>query len=63
MTINSKINCNNCIAKVSSDLNALMGEENWSVDIALPNKPLTFSDDISLDDVLDILDQHNMIVE
>jgi hypothetical protein len=40
-----------------------MGEGNWSVDITLPNKPLTFSDDISLDDVLDVLDQHNMIVE
>jgi hypothetical protein len=33
------------------------------VDNTLPNKPLTFSDDISLDDVLDVLDQHNMIVE
>ena len=63
MTINSKINCNNCIAKVSPALNTLIGEGNWSVDITLPNKPLTFSDDISLDDVLDVLDQHNMIVE
>ncbi|CAI8163611.1 MAG: Uncharacterised protein [Flavobacteriales bacterium UBA4585] len=63
MTLDSKINCGGCIAKVQSDLNALLGEGNWSVDTALPNKPLTFSDDVDVDDVLDVLEAHNMIAE
>ena len=54
MTLNSKINCGGCIAKVQSDLNALLGEGNWSVDTALPNKPLTFADDADVDEVLDV---------
>ena len=63
MTINSKINCGGCIAKVNIDLNELLGEGNWSVDTSLPNKPLTFSDEIDVDDVLDVLEKHNMIAE
>lgn len=63
MTLDSKINCGGCIAKVQSDLNALLGEGNWCVDTALPNKPLTFSDDADADDVLDVLEAHNMIAE
>lgn len=63
MTLNSKINCGGCIAKVQSDLNALLGEGNWSVDTALPNKPLTFADDADVDVVLDVLDAHNMIAD
>ena len=35
MTLDSKINCGGCIAKVQSDLNALLGEGNWSVETAL----------------------------
>ena len=27
MTVNSKINCGGCIAKVNTDLNELLGEE------------------------------------
>ena len=42
MTIDTKIN-RHCIAKVQGDLNELLGEGNWTVDTALPNKPLTFS--------------------
>ena len=63
MTLDSKINCGGCIAKIQSDLNALLGEGNWSVDTGLPNKPLRFSDDVDADDVLDILEAHNMIAE
>lgn len=63
MTINSKINCGGCIAKIQSDLNDLLGEGNWSVDTTKPNKPLTFSDEVEEDAVLDILDEHNMLAE
>jgi len=63
MTLDSKINCGGCIAKVQSDLNELLGEGNWSVDTTLSNKPLTFSDDVDVDDVLDVLEAHNMIAE
>jgi len=41
----------------------LLGEGNWSVDTTLSNKPLTFSDDVDVDDVLDVLEAHNMIAE
>ncbi|MEY2962845.1 MAG: hypothetical protein RL754_106 [Bacteroidota bacterium] len=63
MTINSKINCGGCISKVQADLNELIGEGNWSVDTAQANKPLTFPDSVDVDDVLDVLEKHNMIAE
>lgn len=63
MTISTKINCGGCISKVQSDLNELLGEGNWSVDTAVPEKPLTFSDTVDVDDVLDVLEKHNMLVE
>lgn len=60
MTIDTKINCGGCIAKVQGDLNGLLGEGNWTVNTSLPNKPLTFSDDVDVDEVMDILDEYNM---
>ncbi|HCP41334.1 MAG TPA: hypothetical protein DIT65_06025 [Cryomorphaceae bacterium] len=62
MTIDTKINCGGCIAKVQADLNDLLGEGNWSVDTALPNKPLTFSDEADAEEVMDVLDIFNMNV-
>ena len=62
MTIDTKINCGGCIAKVQRDLNELLGEGNWTVDTSLPNKPLTFSDDIDVEEVIDVLDEFNMNV-
>ncbi len=63
MTIDSKINCGGCIAKVQGDLDALCGSGNWSVDTTQPNKPLTFDNEIDVDDVLDVLEKFNMTVE
>lgn len=60
MTIDTKINCGGCIAKVQRDLNDLLGEGKWSVDTSLPNKPLTFSDDVDAEEVMDVLDEYNM---
>jgi copper chaperone CopZ len=60
MTIDTKINCGGCIAKVQGDLNELLGEGNWSVDTSLPNKPLTFSDEVDVEEVMDVLDEFNM---
>ena len=48
---------------MNTDLNELLGEGNWSVDTSLPNKPLSFSDDTDVDDVLDVLEKHNMIAD
>jgi copper chaperone CopZ len=62
MTIDTKINCGGCIAKVQGDLNELLGEGNWSVDTTLPNKPLTFSDNVDVEEVMDVLDEFNMNV-
>jgi len=60
MTIDTKINCGGCIAKVQGDLNELLGEGNWTVNTSLPNKPLTFSDDVDVEEVMDVLDEFNM---
>ena len=60
MTIYTKINCGGCIAKVQGDLNELLGEGNWTVNTSLPNKPLTFSDDVDVEEVMDVLDEFNM---
>ncbi|MGB1111586.1 MAG: hypothetical protein ACPG3S_00655 [Schleiferiaceae bacterium] len=62
MTIDTKINCGGCIAKVQGDLNELLGEGNWSVETSLPNKPLTFSDEADVEEVMDVLDEFNMNV-
>lgn len=62
MTIDTKINCGGCIAKVQGDLNELLGEGNWTVNTSLPNKPLTFSDDVDVEEVMDVLDEFNMNV-
>jgi len=62
MTIDTKINCGGCIAKVQGDLNELLGEGNWSVDTSLSNKPLTFSDEADVEEVMDVLDEFNMNV-
>ena len=48
---------------MNTDLNELLGEGNWSVDTSLPHKPLTFSDNTDVDDVLDVLEKHNMIAD
>jgi len=63
MTIDSKINCGGCIAKVQGDLDALCGSGTWSVDTTVANKPLTFSDDVDVDDVLDVLEKYNMVAD
>ena len=60
MTIDTKINCGGCIAKVQGDLNELLGEGNWSVDTSLPNKPLAFSNEADVEEVMDVLDEFNM---
>ena len=62
MTIDTKINCGGGIAKVQGDLNELLGEGNWSVDTSLPNKPLTFSEEADVEEVMDVLDEFNMNV-
>jgi len=62
MTIDTKINCGGCIAKVQGDLNELLGKGNWSVDTSLPNKPLTFSDEADVEEVMDVPHEFNMNV-
>lgn len=37
----TNINCSGCIAKVTNTLNNTAGEENWDVDIHVPEKTLT----------------------
>lgn len=39
----TNINCSGCVAKVTNQLNATVGEGNWQVDTANPNKPLTIT--------------------
>jgi copper chaperone CopZ len=60
MTIDTKVNCGSCIAKIKDDMNQLLGKGNWSVDTTLPNKPMTFSDQVDVEEVLELLDEFNM---
>ena len=39
----TNINCSGCVAKVTNQLNATVGEGNWQVDTANPDKPLTIT--------------------
>ena len=39
----TNINCGGCVAKVTNQLNATVGEGNWQVDTANPDKPLTIT--------------------
>jgi copper chaperone CopZ len=39
--VKTNIMCGSCIAKVTPTLNEVVGENNWKVDIANPNKVLT----------------------
>ena len=60
MTIDTKVNCGSCISKIHEDMNQLLGKGNWSVDTTLPNKPMTFSDQVDVEEVLELLDEFNM---
>ena len=60
MTIDTKVNCGSCIAKIQDDMNQLLGKGNWSVDTTLPNKPMTFSAQVDVEEVLELLDEFNM---
>ena len=60
MTIDTKVNCGSCISKIQEDMNQLLGKGNWSIDTTLPNKPMTFSDHVDVEEVLELLDEFNM---
>jgi hypothetical protein len=60
MTIDTKVNCGSCISKIQEDMNQLLGKGNWSVDTTLPNKPMTFSNQVDVEEVLELLDEFNM---
>lgn len=48
----TNINCCGCVAKVTKVLNETVGEENWNVDIKVPEKILTvIADDVSSEEV------------
>ena len=54
------MNCESCIAKIQEDMNQLLGKGNWSIDTTLPNKPMTFSNQVDVEEVLELLDEFNM---
>ncbi len=60
MTIDTKVNCNNCKFKIHHELNQLLGEGKWNININLPNKPLTFSDNANVEEVQDLLEEFKM---
>ena len=60
MTIDTKVNCGSCVAKIQEDMNQLLGKGNWKLDTTLPNKPLTFSDKIDVEELWDLLEEFNM---
>lgn len=41
LTFKTNINCGNCLAKVTPQLNAQSGIQSWSVDLEDPDRTLT----------------------
>lgn len=60
MTIDTKVNCDNCKSKIQHELNQLLGEGKWSINVNLPNKPLTFPNNADAEEVLDLLEEFKM---
>ena len=50
----TNIKCDGCIQKVSSTLNELVGIGNWTVNLALPTKPLTINNEAVSADNLEV---------
>lgn len=47
----SNIKCNACVAKVTNVLNETVGEDNWQVDIMVPQKTLTVQSEKSASEI------------
>jgi copper chaperone CopZ len=55
-TVNFKTNikCSGCVAQVTPELNKAVGESNWQVDTASPDKTLSVSaNDVSVDKIVE----------
>jgi copper chaperone len=44
-TFKTNINCNECVAKVTSYINGVFGVNTWEVDTTAQDKPLTVTGD------------------
>ena len=48
----TNINCASCVQKVTETMDALVGEDNWSVDTDIPIKLLTVENENVSDDAI-----------
>lgn len=60
----TNINCSGCVAKVKDQLNSLVGENNWQVDILNPKKPLTIlNENIDQERVIEVVENLGFKIE
>ena len=56
--LKTNIMCSSCIAKVTQNLNEVVGETNWKVDIQNPNKTLTINTgDVTEEEVIQAVEK------
>lgn len=52
----TNLNCSNCVGKVTADLNAAVGEGQWTVDTTVSDKILTVQNDtVSAEEIVNII--------
>lgn len=60
----TNLNCSNCVAKVTEDLNSASGVEKWEVDTDNPDKILSIdSTGISSEEVIEIIEKKGFKAE
>ena len=60
----TNINCSGCVAKVKDQLNSLVGENNWQVDILNPKKPLTIlNESIEQESIIEAVEKLGFKIE
>lgn len=54
ITVKTNLECEDCVEKVKPQLDTLVGEDNWRVDMDAPDKPITvqIEDNMSAMDVI-----------
>lgn len=63
-TFKTNINCSGCVAKVKDQLNSLLGEDNWQVDILNPKKPLSIKrNDIEKERIIEVVEKLGFKIE
>ena len=59
----TNINCSNCVKAVSNFINDVAGISSWEVDTGHPDKLLTISGNVVLEEVIEAIEEAGFDVE